>query len=185
MKETVLTRRYARALFDFAREQDLLEPVRDDMDTIIKVCEANKDFLLLLRSPVIKSDRKIGIIQKVFGTVLREVTLSYLRIITRKHREAYIAGIARQYIGLYNEYKGVKVAHLISAAKVDDELRNKILSYLRKQTNAKIELVEEVDEKLIGGFILRFDGKQYDASIAKKILELRKDFEKNVYIRGF
>jgi F-type H+-transporting ATPase subunit delta len=185
MKETVLATRYARALFDFAKEQDFLEPVRDDMDTIIKVCEANRDFFLLLRSPIIKSDRKISIIQEIFGSVLREVTLSYLRIITQKHREAHIAGIARQYIVLYNEHKGVKVAHLISAAKVDDELRTKILSYLRKQTNAKIELVEEVDEKLIGGFILRFDGKQYDASIAKKILELRKDFEKNVYVRGF
>jgi F-type H+-transporting ATPase subunit delta len=185
MKETVLATRYAKALFDFAIEQDLLESIREDMETFLKVCEVNRDFTMMLRSPIIKSDKKINIIREIFGKKLNEVTHSYLQIITRKNRAAYIAVIARQFIAFYKEHKGVKVAHLITAVKVDDEIKKRIVIYLEKQTNATIELIEELNEDMIGGFILRFDGKQYDASIAKKIQKLRREFEKNVYVKGF
>jgi F-type H+-transporting ATPase subunit delta len=185
MKETILETRYAKGLFDFALDQDLLEEVKNDMEALLKVCESNRDFILMLRSPVIKSDKKNKVIAQIFAGILHEVTLSYLRIITEKHREAYIAGIARQFIDLYREHKGIKVAYLVTATAVSEEMRENIRSLLEKYTNATIELIEEIDNRVIGGFILRFDGNQYDASLATKIHELKREFEKNVYVRGF
>ena len=60
-----------------------------------------------------------------------------------------------------------------------------MISLLEKQTSSKIDLVEEIDEDLTGGFIFKYDNLEYDASIRKQIQQLKKDFESNLYIKGF
>ena len=52
-------------------------------------------------------------------------------------------------------------------------------------SDSTIELTEELDEKLIGGFVLSFDDKQLDASILRQIKNLKKEFDINLYIKGF
>ena len=67
-----------------------------------------------------------------------------------------------------------------------EELRNKVIKALKEQTGKGIELIEETDERLIGGFILRWKDQQYDASIANQINKLKKEVEGiNLYVKGF
>lgn len=185
MKEVRIAKRYAKALFDFALEKDIPDEVNDDMILIDEVCEMNRDFLLLLVSPVVKYDKKIVIIKEIFEDHINDITLSYLQLITRKRREKYIPDISREYIRVYKEFRGIKTIRLITATPADEDIRQKVLTRIKKYVDARIELIEEVNEDLIGGFILIFDDKQYDASILKSIQLLKKDFEENIYIREF
>jgi len=185
MKETRIAQRYAKALFDFALEQGIMEEVNRDMKAVSEIIRSNRDFRLMLNSPVIRIDKKLAVIREIFEKHFHRASLTYLQIITQKGREKYIPDIAQKFNDYYKEFKGIKTVWLKTAKKVDPKVKEKILQLLREETNAQIELIEEVDEKLIGGFVLKFDDKQYDASLARQIQKLQRDFELNEYLKGF
>jgi F-type H+-transporting ATPase subunit delta len=73
---------------------------------------------------------------------------------------------------------------LTTAVKLETGVSTKINSLLKQQTKAEIELHEDIDESIIGGFVLEFDEKQYDSSVVKYLQDLRKEFDKNLYTKG-
>jgi F-type H+-transporting ATPase subunit delta len=86
---------------------------------------------------------------------------------------------------MYKNYQGIEVAYLTTAVAVDDATRSKVLDIVAKQTGKKVELIEKVDAAVIGGFILRYGDNQVDTSIAGKIHDLKKEFEKNLYVKEY
>lgn len=183
MKNTIVAKRYAKALFDFALEQNIVEPVKKDIDLLLDVIRENRDFRLLLKSPIINSEKKEAVLTALFSKTMSEVTFRYLLIITRKRRENFLEGIADEFINLYQEFKNIVTTHLQTAVKIDDDIRKQIINLLHQQTGGEIQLIEEVKEELIGGFVLNYSDMKYDASIAKQIADLKKDFNINLYER--
>ncbi len=185
MKETKIANRYAKALFDLALEKGLIDQVKDDMEMVVSVCQQNKDFRMMLQSPIIFTEKKEAILKEVFESQIQQISYFFLMIITRKKREAVLEAIAQQFVIIFKEYKNITMAKLSTAVELDKEIKNKVTALLGEQTKGEIELSEEVTKDLIGGFVLSYDDKQYDASIKKQIKELRRDFDKNLYIREF
>ena len=185
MKETKIANRYAKALFDLALEQNLIDKVKADMDQVVTVCQQNKDFRLMLKSPIIFTDKKEAILKEVFEKSLEQISFFFLMIITRKKREAIIDSIAQQYVVIYKDYKNITDAQLSTAVEIDKAIKDKLIDLLKEQTKGEIELETSVDEDLIGGFVLDYDNKKYDASIRKQIKKLQRDFDQNLYIREF
>jgi len=96
-----------------------------------------------------------------------------------------IPQIARQFVILYLENNNIEEATLVTAVPVDDSFRAKIKELILKHsTNQTVELEERIDPTLIGGFILRFGDKQFDASISSELEMLRREFEKNYYVKS-
>lgn len=180
MREVIISSRYAKSLFELSLEMKILEEVKTDMEMIQNVCISNRDFVSFLKSPVIRPDKKVSLFNTLFEGKVQELTLRFLNLIAQKGREAFIQGIAKQFIILYKEHKNIISAKLETAVKLDKDISDKVVDLLKKQTNANIDLVEEVREELIGGFVLRFDDKQYDASIQKQIQQLYKEFDVNL-----
>jgi len=185
MRDYKVARRYAKALFDLAIEMKLVEKVYADAELIIDVCKGNKDFVLMLCSPVIKDVKKLAIIKDIFEKNMNDLTYKFLVVITRNNRESIIEEISEQVIEIYQEYKNIIPVNLTTAVQVDNVTREKILKLLSEKSDATIKLTEEVDEDLIGGFIVEFDDKQFDASLQRQISNLKKEFEVNLYIKGF
>jgi F-type H+-transporting ATPase subunit delta len=185
MRESKISKNYAKSYFDLAAEEGILETAHKDMKIISDVSDTSRDFRLFLKNPIIKQKKKQLVIAEIFSNQISKLTLAFLDIIVKNNREEYIEGIAKEFIEKYRKFKNIKTAHFKTAVKTDDNLRNKIIEILEKQTKADIELIEEVDEKLIGGFILSIDDKQFDASILFKMKKLIKEFEENIYIRKF
>ncbi len=185
MNELKIANRYARALFDLSLELNNLEKVRKDIDLIHNVCLASKDFTVMLRSPVIRADKKSLVIDEIFRKKIEEVTLNFLLIITRNKREILIPEIAIQFIEIYKVHHNIITVNITTAVQLDEGIKTKILTLLEKRANAKIELNEKLDEELIGGFVLSYEDKQYDASILRQIKNLRREFDINLYIKGF
>jgi F-type H+-transporting ATPase subunit delta len=150
-----------------------------------EVCNSNKDFVFMLRSPVIRVDKKSLVIREIFSKHLQEISLNFLMIITRNKRERLIPEIFTQFIEIYKVHKNIISVEITTVMKIDEALRTKILSLLEKRANATIDLTEKLDEEIIGGFVIAYEDKQYDASILKQIKNLRQEFDINLYKKGF
>lgn len=185
MKETRVANRYAKALFEMAIEMKLLDRVKKDIDLVFSVCQQNRDFVLMLKSPVIKETKKQNILKDIFAKHLHELTFKFLLLIARNRREQIIMEIAQQFIVIYKEYKNILPTMLTTAIKLDAETRDSIVSLLGERVKAEIELTEQIEEDIIGGFILEFEDNQYDASVLRKIKKLKHEFDINLYVKGF
>lgn len=169
--------RYAKALFLSAREQKLLDPVRADMEIILKATTGIQDIRQLLESPIINSGKKANALVEIFKSGISELSLDFIRLVTGNKREEYLPGMARYFIQLYKEEKGIKVATISSAVSLDSESSRQIGEMIKKAFKAKIELQQEVKEELIGGFVLRVENKQLDASVKGKLEKIKKELQ--------
>lgn len=185
MKETRLAIRYAKALLELALEKHLEEKVKDDMKLVAEVCETNKDFRRMLLNPVINTLKKEAILTEIFKDKTDNLSILFLKLITSKNREDHIHEIAKEYIELYKIEKGIKTAIIETPVKIDDATKNAIITLLTNNTKSKIELIEKINTDLIGGFKLTFDNKQYDTTILSQIQKLKREFNVNIYEKGF
>ena len=115
MKDLKVSNRYAKALLELAVETNSLEDCYSDMNTILTLCQDSKEFYLLLKSPIIKTDKKIIIIEEIFSNKLSELTNDFIKIITSKKREAILDSVAKSFISLYKEKKNIISAKLVTA----------------------------------------------------------------------
>jgi len=185
MKSIRLSSRYAKSLLLLVAEQDTLEVTLSDMKHIVDVCSENKDLLLLLKSPIVKTDKKISILTEIFSKSVSDITMAFIQIITTKKREMYLEGIAESFISLYKSHKNIETVILTTANPIDDITQSKILDYVKKNGKSDVELVEIIDENIIGGMVVKIGDKQLDASVIRDIKELKKTFNKNLYIKDF
>lgn len=184
MTDIKVARRYAKSLLGLAEERGIRERVFADMQVIENTIKANRELAVLLKAPTVNPDKKEAIISQIFAKHTDPLTLSFLLIINRKSRSAFLSGIATEYIKLYKSMNGIVTAYITSATKLDDATRNKILEVIGHK-NKTIELVEKVNPDIIGGFILRVGDEQVDASISKKLNQLRQEFDENLYVGIF
>ena len=186
MKISQVARRYAHALLDLALERKELDFVYNDIQAVRKASAESREFRLMLKTPIVKADKKERIITSIFGSSVRELTLKFLRQLVRKRREAFIPEIAEAFIEQYNEFKNILIVTLKTPVPATDDVRVKVMEIMKKYTQANIQLVEETDPALIGGFTLSWQDKKYDASIDHVVERLRRDVAKvNLYVKEF
>jgi F-type H+-transporting ATPase subunit delta len=177
---------YAKALFDLTLEKNLLEETLKDMQLVADLCNKNKEFRMMLKSPVISEGKKKIIFTKVFEKAVSKLAFNFLLIIIRKKRESFVEDIALAFIELYNDHAGILKTTLRTAAPVDDDIRSAVREIMKDQSKGEIRLLEEVDAELIGGFIIRWKDRQYNASILKQIKRLQRGVTRvNLYKKGF
>lgn len=175
----IVANRYAKSLLELAVEKGQLEKVFADMQYVQGVCSGSKEFISFLNSPIIGTDKKQAVLKSVFGNNISELTAGFFHILTGKRRENYLGDIAKSFVAQYKEHKHITTAIVTSAAGIDAGARAKILEIVKQSAKGEVELVEKVDKDLIGGFVLRIGDKQVDASISRKLNDLRKSFSEN------
>jgi F-type H+-transporting ATPase subunit delta len=173
MSESTVALRYAKSLISLAQEQKVVDAVYSDMALFKKVADDNRNLMLALRSPVVRHDRKMAILEKVFKEKVNPVSYSIFTIVTKKNREAIMYGIADEFIKLYDEAKGIVKAQVVSAVPLTADLHQEFVKIVADATGKTVELEEKVDEKLIGGYLLRVGDRQIDASIRKRLNDLK------------
>ena len=169
--------RYAKSLIDLSKEQNALEEIKNDMVFFEEVVDANSELEAILKNPIVPLDKKAGILNDIFGNKVHQITNSFLKLVVNKGRSAILFDTAKQFIGQYNTIKGIVTAEVTSAIAITDANRTEITALVKKELAAnEVIIKEKVDEKLIGGFILKVGDKQFDASIAGGLNKLKKEF---------
>ena len=171
--------RYAKSVLDLAQEQNNLETVREDMLAFAKATKV-RDLYLLLKSPIIPGGKKKTILTSIFDGKVDKLTMAFFNIVLTKGREAYLPEMADAFEEQYRELKGITSVKLTTASPLTEEVLNTIKAKLEgsDQTNNTIEIETAVNPDLIGGFMFEFGDRLYDASVAHRLAEIKKEFAK-------
>lgn len=173
MNESLITVRYAKALFSLAKEKGILDSLKNDIEKIALICNQSTEFILLLESPIIKTSKKIDLINQIFKGNIQELTHDFLVLIITNKRESHIPGICRYFLVLSRKDIGIKTVMITTAEEFSPDFIKKISSIIEKGLNSKIELEQKTDSSIIGGIILRVEDKQLDSSVAKQLKEIK------------
>ena len=183
MRNPRLSARYAKSILDLATEKGSLETVYEDMLTLQKLNKGNPDFVKMISSPIITSDKKLKIVEAITSNKVGELTAGFIRLLISKTREANLAEIVDAFITQYKQQKNIYSVKLTTAKPASEELKSQILSQVKATSDMQnIELETIVNEKLIGGFILQAGDQLIDASISYDLKEISKQFENNDFI---
>jgi F-type H+-transporting ATPase subunit delta len=178
-----LASRYAKSLIDLSIEKGQLENVYADMLWLNRVTVSNPDFVNVLRSPIIKADKKIKIVDAVVSGKVNELTLAFIRLLINKGRESNFPEIISAFINGYKEHKNIHIIKLTTATPVSEAMKEAIISQVKKTSGFEhIELQATIDEKLIGGFVLQAGDKLIDASISYDLKSIARQFENNDFV---
>jgi len=177
--------RYAKSLLELAVEQNSLDKIYGDIQLFNTVAK-NKDFSSMLKSPIISADKKQNVFNAIFDGKISDLTKAYFKLIINKRRESSLKEIALEFVDQYKKKKHISSVILTTASPMGEASVKGIMDELKKSANidANIELETKVDPSLIGGYILQFDNKLYDESVAHKLALLKKEFNKNEYIKN-
>lgn len=186
MADSRVASRYVKSLLSLAVEQNALEVVHSDMQMFDQACRTNREFLMMLKSPIIKHEKKKDVLEALFKGKVNPLTLSIIDILTRKNREPLLPAIAHEFHNAYNEYKGIEKATITTTIAVDAKLKGEIEAIVKKLSSKKlVELDEKIDKELVGGFVLNVGDRQIDASVKSKLKSLKVKFSENPYIKEF
>jgi F-type H+-transporting ATPase subunit delta len=174
MNDSKISVRYSRALFQSAIGKKSLDKVNKDMILISEVCKT-PETKELLNSPIIVPSKKSAIFHKIFEGNVEKITLSLLDLVVKNGRESYIPSIARAFIHETMKYKGITKSVLTTAIEVNASVKKQINDLISEVFNTKVELEENIDTEIIGGFVLRVDDNYIDASIRNKLRKVKKE----------
>lgn len=183
MSQIQIAERYAKSLIDLCQEQNLLSEVFEDIRTIQEVCK-NKEFTIMLQSPVIYSDKKLAIFKQLFEGKIQNLSMQYIRLLIQKGRESILSAICNAFIEQYKTIKKIKTARILSAIELNekelDTIKSKFSFWLKP--GEVMDLSQKVDPNLIGGFILEMGDQNYDASVKRQLEELKDNLYDKSYI---
>ena len=174
--------RYAKATLDLAKEKACADKVNEDMKLIQSTIEENHDLKIMLKSPIIKQDKKKSVLTKIFEKKVNKITMSLLNLLVTNRRLEILLLVAKEYIVIYDFLQGVQVAQVTSAVPLTKELEMAILKRVQESIDNKVSLINVVDPSIIGGFVLRVGDKQYDSSVSYRLKDLLSKFEDNQYV---
>lgn len=176
MNDSKISVRYSRAIFQSAIEKKILDNVNRDMIFISEVCKI-PETKELLQSPIIIPSKKSSIFHKILEDNVEKITLELIDLIVRNGRESYIPAIARNFIHDTMKYKGITESVLTTAVQVNAKVKKQITDLVSEVFRTKVELKENIDPEIIGGFILRIDDNYIDASIKNKLRKIKKELK--------
>ena len=166
--------RYAKAIYEIASEENSIKELHTDMDTIKSIYFDSLDFKNLLSNSIInQAEKKKAIL--LLTKKNSALTEKLLDLLIHNKRVSLLADVAISFVDLYNKYNNIKEATVITASPINSDLQFQILSKINVSDIKSIRITNEVDPEIIGGFIVRYDGKQYNASVKQNINNLRKE----------
>ena len=170
--------RYAKAAVQKALEDGQLDVLAQDMETVYDTVQNNRDLEAVLQSPVISGELKYNALQAVFAQCSPSGK-NLLRLVAENNRTKHLDGISFKVKELYQDHLGLVEAVATTAVPITPELEKEILTKIASLTSKKVTLVNKVDPAIIGGFILRLDDVQLNASVAHQLNTLKQTLRSN------
>jgi len=167
--------RYAKAILEVSNAKENAEVVSADMKNIAEAISQSNELKLFLENPVVKGETKLAALNEIFASANAD-TKNLFSVLLQNKRLDILEAITAQYAILYDELKGVQVAYVTTATPLTSELEAQVLAKVKQLSTKEITIVNEVNKDIIGGFIIRLGDMQYNASIANKLSQLRREF---------
>lgn len=187
MKLDILTRRYAKAFMDLAKQNDIVDRCHDDLRLVKNTFDSNEELRTMIHQPFISKESKQNILSEIFKDRTQSITVDLLRLIIDKDRDEILADLYDAFYELYLEYKKIAVVTVTAAVDLDEHTTNRIVNIMRHKIadSYTIEVEKKIDKNIIGGFIVRYKDYEYDASVKSTLRRLQSVSEDNLFVKGY
>lgn len=178
-----VAKRYAKAFMEILPTEKV-EGAVNEMKQLLDLLNESKDLLIFMKSPIISNDKKLAACQSVFAPFSEEFK-NLMALLIKNGRGSDLKEVAVEVMKLYREEKGIKKVIITSAQPLTEEQTRKIIAQVKENFSTEIREIEvenKINPELIGGFILRIDDQQFDASLRTKINRIKQEFDTNHYI---
>jgi F-type H+-transporting ATPase subunit delta len=165
VRDTRVAKRYAQALFQVAQSSDVIASVEDDFNGIAGLIANDPDFKDFLLSPYVSRDEKIAIAEKLFSDRITALSMSAVRLLLRKGREAEMVGVRDAFVAMRREHGGVLFVEVVTAEELENDQRQKLEMKLAKRTARTVEATYTIDPHLVGGIRVTYDSYVFDGSV--------------------
>ena len=174
MAELTVERVYSEALFDAADELDKVDAFRGDLKELCGIFADNPEFFQLLCTPALSAEEKKSSALAVFEGRIPVPLLNFLCILVDKRRIGCFFGIVGSFERLADEKKGLSKGMAVSAVPLTEAQLQSLEAEAGKLFSRNVKLENQVDPSVLGGVQLYLDGKLIDASIRKKLDDLKE-----------
>lgn len=174
MNDSIIARRYAKAFFQLGVENNKQEIFANQLKSLLNLYNQDENFQFVINNPVIKNSKKQGLFKKLFEGKVDDIVMQLLNLLISKSREEYLPDIARAFIRMYQEHANIQEVHITSAYEMDKATIDEIEKLLNKLSGKQSDIHTKIDSDLIGGFILKVDDSQLDASVSGQLNTIKK-----------
>jgi F-type H+-transporting ATPase subunit delta len=164
---------YARALFEAAKENDVLDRVHDELGEFADALDQERNLQVFLFSPYFSSEEKKDGVKRIVSDA-DERLVNFLELLAERHRMPALFRIRRTFDGLWAEENKLLPVTVIAAVELDDELVQSIGERIQEQTGRQVDLSSKVDPDVLGGLQVRVGNMVLDATVRNRLEHLRK-----------
>ena len=178
MIQNEIAKKYSEALFSLAEEKDEFIKFKNDLNSIKEAFTEHKEFKNVLFHPRIKIEEKKRIFKRIFKEKISQEIYNFIQLLIDKRRIFYIKAIINQFNDLVNDRKKILEIEVVSAIKLEENMKNRLKDKLEKGMNYEVVLNNKVDPEILGGLVLKIGDKIIDGSIQYKLNTLSEQIEK-------
>ena len=169
---------YARALFDFSIEKNIMHQITADFQNLETFLLKNTTLVEYLNNPIINKKSKRAVLDQILKLQINSETFKFLMILIDRDRLNLLIDIIKNYLKLVYETASIKTVEVVSASALDKSQKTTLIQKLKELTNAReIQLVITVDPDLIGGFLIKTESKVIDFTIKNQLQQLAKSLD--------
>lgn len=169
-----VAKRYAVALFETAKENNLLDQVEAELKAVTDSLAEHPRFVELLNSPRIDQQVKKENFNQIFASNLSQTMINFMNILIDRHREGELNSISEHYTRLANEERGMEDAWVTSVQPLSEEARERLKEQFGELTGKEIRLHNQVDPAILGGIIVQIGDQLFDGSVAGKLARFNR-----------
>jgi ATP synthase F1 delta subunit len=170
---------YARALFEAAKADDVLDRVHDELGEFADALDSERNLQVFLFSPYFSSDEKKDGVTKIV-TDADERLVNFLELLAERHRMPALFRIRRTFDAMWAEENKLLPVTVTSAVELDESLVGDIGKRIEEQTGRRVELSSAVNPDVLGGLQVQVGNMVLDATVRNRLEQLRKQVAKAV-----
>jgi len=173
-KQSGASVQYARAILDLANEKKQAEPIGQEMAELANIIESNKSLGSFLGDPGISTGDRSELLNKVFRGRVSTLVFNVMGVLNSKGRLGLLHSVTQAYQELLDDQLGKIEVDVIVAQRLDagalEQVRKRISQALKKDAVVH----QYVDEKIIGGIVVRVDDQLIDASVKSQLEAMKR-----------
>lgn len=174
MKENVLARRYARALFELAQEKEILDNIHREVGFFDELLKANPRLRFFLNSPEIGVRDKKKVMEKLLLDRVSNVFFNFILVLLDKNRQLIFGNIVKEFQRIFDRYRKKLRASTITAIPLDEPSESRLKQFLSDAFNSDVQIDNRIDPNILGGIIVRVDGRVFDGSLKSQLQRLKR-----------
>lgn len=179
MLSAQLAKKYARAIFELASEENKLGEYGDELKMVAETVAGHEALKAFIGNPQVKSEAKKEILSKLFQEDTTKRIFHFLMLLVDKRRESLIGEIAKEYKALSNEAQNVVEAKITVASALSEAQEKRLIEKLEKTMGKTVVVEKKIDRSILGGVVVRIGDKLIDGSVTRRVKALKTQLLSN------